>query len=136
MSWIRRLFARDSHRPEAERGRSPGDDLDAEIEHDDPPEVVEMPIEDSIDLHPFQPREVKDVVVAYLDEAWERGFEEVRIVHGRGIGQQRQTVRKVLERDPRVRSFADAGSDRGGWGATVARLAPRDGDAYSDSSES
>ncbi|HVS62551.1 MAG TPA: Smr/MutS family protein [Thermoanaerobaculia bacterium] len=87
---------------------------------------IELPIEDSIDLHPFQPREIKEVVASYLDEAWERGFSEVRIIHGRGIGQQRQTVRKVLERDPRVVSFADAGPERGGWGATLARFAARE----------
>ncbi len=88
-------------------------------------EIVEVPIGDEIDLHPFQPREVKDVVESYLDAACEKGFREVRIIHGRGIGVQRQIVRKVLERDPRVVSFRSGGPGGGGWGATVARLRQR-----------
>lgn len=87
-----------------------------------PEDVVEVPIGDEIDLHPFQPREVKDVVESYLDAAYEKGFREVRIIHGRGIGVQRQIVRNVLERDPRVVSFRSGGPGGGGWGATVARL--------------
>lgn len=96
----------------------PWDD-DLEFDADD---VVEVPIGDEIDLHPFQPRDVKDVVESYLDAAYEKGFREVRIIHGRGIGVQRQIVRKVLERDLRVVSFKSGGPGGGGWGATVARL--------------
>lgn len=86
-------------------------------------EPVELPLEDSIDLHPFQPRDVKEVVLAYLEEAIEAGFEEVRIIHGRGIGAQRDVVRKVLKTHSRVVSYSDAPAERGGWGATIARLA-------------
>jgi len=89
------------------------------MEHED---VVEVPITDEIDLHPFAPRDVKDVVRSYLDAAYEEGFREVRIIHGRGIGLQRKIVRTVLERDPRVVSFRSGGPGGGGWGATVARL--------------
>ena len=85
-------------------------------------DVVEVPIGDEIDLHPFAPRDVKDVALSYLDAAYEKGFREVRFIHGRGIGVQRQIVRKVLERDPRVVSFKSGGPGGGGWGATVARL--------------
>ena len=86
---------------------------------DDP---VVVPIEDHLDLHPFRPREVKSVVEAYLDAAAERGFREVRLIHGRGIGVQREIVRAVLEKRSDVSSFADAPAERGGWGATVVRL--------------
>ncbi len=86
---------------------------------DDP---VVVPIEDHLDLHPFRPREVKSVVEAYLDAATERGFREVRLIHGRGIGVQREIVRSVLGRRRDVLSFADAPAERGGWGATVVRL--------------
>ncbi|MEM1250354.1 MAG: Smr/MutS family protein [Acidobacteriota bacterium] len=86
-------------------------------------EPVELPLEDSIDLHPFRPRDVKEVVLAYLEEALEAGFVEVRIIHGRGVGTQREIVRKVLERHEQVVSFSDAPAERGGWGATIARLA-------------
>jgi dsDNA-specific endonuclease/ATPase MutS2 len=86
---------------------------------------VEVPIEDWIDLHPFRPRDIPGVVEAYLEAAVERGFEEVRIVHGKGIGFQREVVRKILDRHPEVRSFVQAPPERGGWGATVVRLHAR-----------
>ena len=86
------------------------------------PEEIELPIEDSIDLHPFRPREIRDVVESYLEAALGRGFHEVRVIHGRGIGVQREIVRKLLERHPAVIDFRDAPGERGGWGATVVRL--------------
>ena len=86
---------------------------------DDP---VHVPIEDALDLHSFGPRDVASVVEEYLRAAHERGFHEVRLVHGRGIGVQRSIVRAVLSRHLLVVSFADAPPERGGWGATVARL--------------
>ncbi len=81
-----------------------------------------IPIEDSIDLHAFAPAEVVSVVADYLEEAARRGFSEVRIVHGRGTGVQRQAVRAALSRNPLVEAFADAPPQAGGWGATIVRL--------------
>ena len=72
----------------------------------------EVPFEDSIDLHAFQPREVELVVEEYLYQAVAKGFREVRIIHGRGIGVQREIVRALLARHPNVQSFHDA-PDRG-----------------------
>ena len=72
----------------------------------------EVPIEDSIDLHPFQPKEVAIVVEEYLHQAAAKGFREVRIIHGRGIGVQREIVRSILTKHPGVVSFHDA-PDRG-----------------------
>jgi len=89
-----------------------------------PEEIVVIPIEESIDLHLFRPSEIGDVVDGYLEAAVERGFREVRIIHGRGRGVQRNRVRRHLERSPLVESFADAPGERGGWGATLARLRP------------
>ena len=86
---------------------------------------VRIPIEDSIDLHAFAPRDVRDVVHSYLEAAHEAGFVEVRIIHGRGIGLQREAVRSSLMRHPLVRAFVDAPPARGGWGATVVFLTPR-----------
>lgn len=83
---------------------------------------VELPITDVLDLHTFLPREVPDVVRDYLDAAYEKGYRRVRIIHGKGIGEQRRTVRTILERDPRVVDFCDAGGGGGEWGATVAVL--------------
>ena len=72
----------------------------------------EIPIEDSIDLHFFQPAEVRAVVEEYLYQAVQRGFREVRIIHGKGIGVQRQIVHSMLSKHPNVISFCDA-PDRG-----------------------
>jgi DNA-nicking Smr family endonuclease len=94
---------------------APEPDLAAEATH-----VV--PIEDVIDLHPFAPRDIPAVVEAYLEAAAARGFDEVRIIHGRGKGVQRRIVQSLLARHPLVLDFRDAGLARGGWGATVARL--------------
>lgn len=85
-------------------------------------EITELPITDVLDLHSFRPSEVPDLVRDYLDEAYEKGFRHLRIVHGKGIGVQRQTVRTLLERDPRVEAFGDAPLEAGSWGATWVRL--------------
>src|ERR1700678_1611197 len=90
------------------------------VEYDnsgDPP--FQIPIEDVLDLHTVSPRDVKPVVEEYLSEAHRLGFQAVRIIHGRGIGVQRETVRKILERTPFVESFGDAPAEAGGWGATI-----------------
>lgn len=90
---------------------------------DDKDDVVVLEIEDSIDLHTFQPRDIPSVVESYLEAATEKGFSEVRIIHGRGKGVQRARVQQVLSESPLVDSFRDAPAARGGWGATVVRLA-------------
>ena len=72
----------------------------------------EVPIEDSIDLHTFQPREIAEVVEEYLYQALAKSFREVRIIHGRGIGVQREIVRGILTKHPNVQSFHVA-PDRG-----------------------
>lgn len=84
---------------------------------DDP---VPIPIEDRIDLHTFRPQEVADLIEEYLHQARLRGFRQVRIIHGRGTGVQREIVRSILKRHPGVVSYGDT-PDRG---ATVAVLAP------------
>lgn len=99
-----------------------GPDEEDENESPFPDDTVVIPIEDSIDLHLFRPSEVGDVVDGYLEAAAERGFREVRIIHGRGRGVQRNRVRRHLERSPLVTHFADAPGERGGWGATIVWL--------------
>ena len=85
-------------------------------------EIIKFPIEDSIDLHTFRPNEVKDLLNDYLEAAGKKGFEEVRIIHGKGIGVLREIVHSVLKGHPLVISFRDAGYGAGGWGATIASL--------------
>jgi len=89
---------------------------------EDPADPIPIPITDVFDLHSVPPRDVKGVVEAYLEEAHKLGYRAVRIIHGRGIGVQRATVRAVLERTPFVVSFDDAPPAAGGWGATIAWL--------------
>jgi DNA-nicking Smr family endonuclease len=93
---------------------------------EEPEEPVLLPIEDSIDLHPFAPRDIPSVVESYLEAAREAGLEEVRMIHGRGKGVQKERVRRVLARSEHVIHFEEATPDRGGFGATVVRLKPPD----------
>ncbi len=88
----------------------------------DQDEAVVLPITDVFDLHSFAPREMKAAAEAYLEAVSEAGFKDVRIIHGRGIGVQREMIRTLLRRMPRVASFSDAPAEAGGWGATVVTL--------------
>lgn len=98
-------------------------DLD-EYHAGDPEEPVCLPITDVFDLHTVPPRDVAAIVEEYLIEARAHGFRHVRLIHGKGIGFQRETVRKILERTAFVTTYGDAPSEAGGWGATVATLEP------------
>ena len=84
--------------------------------------VTVVEITDELDLHHFAPREVAGLVRDYLDECVERGFTQVRIIHGKGIGNLRRTVHAQLDRHPRVREYRLGGDDGGGWGATIVDL--------------
>ncbi|MGH9783103.1 MAG: Smr/MutS family protein [Terriglobia bacterium] len=88
--------------------------------------VTVLEITDVIDLHTFSPREIPAVVETYLEEARAKGFETVRIIHGRGKGVQRARVQSVLSRTPFVASFQDAPMGAGGWGATIVWLRSKD----------
>jgi DNA-nicking Smr family endonuclease len=85
-------------------------------------EPVLVPIEDSIDLHAFSPKEIPSVVEEYIEQCVQAGIYEVRIIHGRGTGVQRRVVQSLLAKHPRVASFKDAPAEAGGWGATVVAL--------------
>ena len=85
-------------------------------------EPVRIPITDVFDLHSVPPRDVKAVVEEYLAEAHRLGFKALRIIHGRGIGVQREMVRSVLSRAEFVLGFQDAPAEAGGWGATIVTL--------------
>ena len=102
--------------------RSDADEWPPDPQPGEPDSPVIPPVDDSLDLHTFAPRDIPDVVREYLAECVRRGLGEVRLVHGRGTGMQRAVVRAVLEGHPLVATFADAPPERGGWGATVVRL--------------
>ncbi len=110
------------------RLRSPREE-DAESEEPDGgdawdpfPDPAAIPVHDVLDLHGLPPRMVREVVEEYLGEARRLGFRYVRIVHGKGIGVQREIVRGILGRTPWVEAFGDAPPEAGGWGATVVTL--------------
>lgn len=88
------------------------------------PEPVDLEITDSIDLHAFRPKDVKAVIESYLIEASARGFRFARIVHGKGIGVQREITRKVLSESDLVKDFKSGDEFSGGWGATIVEFKP------------
>ncbi len=90
-------------------------------------EAAELPVDGTLDLHNFSPREIKPLVLAYLDACLARGIFEVRIVHGKGIGNLRRTVHAILERHPRVKGFRLGGHGGGSWGATLVDLSREPG---------
>ncbi len=88
--------------------------------------TIELPIDGTLDLHAFAPRDVPSVVEEYLRACLVRGIFDVRVVHGRGKGVQRAVVRRVLAALPFVVSCEDAAPGAGGWGATLVRLRAED----------
>ncbi len=88
-----------------------------------PDDPVELSIDGVLDLHTFSPKDVKDLVPEYIEECLRRGITELRIIHGKGTGTLKAIVHGLLEKNPRVASFKDAGMGGGGWGATE-RLRP------------
>ena len=85
-------------------------------------EPIVLPVEESIDLHSFQPKEIASVVEEYLEQCRQAGFREVRIIHGKGIGVQRNVIRSLLQKHPLVEAFRDASLETGSWGATIVIL--------------
>ena len=85
-------------------------------------EPVRIPITDVFDLHTVPLRDVEPIVEEYLEEARRLGFKALRIIHGRGIGVQREIVRSILARTAFVKAFSDAPAEAGGWGATIVSL--------------
>src|SRR5262245_18268736 len=101
------------------RGENKHSDADSESPFTEP---VVLPVEDFIDLHSFAPKDIPSVVEEYLQQCALGKFREVRIIHGRGTGVQRNIVRSILQKHPLVLSFRDAPAEAGGWGATVVLL--------------
>jgi dsDNA-specific endonuclease/ATPase MutS2 len=85
-------------------------------------EPVRLPVTDVLDLHSIPAWDVQGAVEEYLTEAHRLGFKALRIIHGRGIGVQREMVRSVLGRTSFVESYGDAPGEAGGWGATLVTL--------------
>jgi dsDNA-specific endonuclease/ATPase MutS2 len=128
---LKKLFG--NGRREARGEGNPRDKMDESFDPEDDvdpfdpfPDPVELEIADVFDLHSIPPREVRAVVEEYLREARGKGFRVVRIIHGKGVGVQREIVRSVLARTPFVERYADAPPEAGGWGATVAHLRVED----------
>lgn len=83
---------------------------------------VRIPIEGVLDLHTFSPKDVKILLPEYLALCRDKGFNEVKIIHGKGNGSLKNYVRKQLERIDFVYDFKDAELNNGGWGATIVFL--------------
>jgi DNA-nicking Smr family endonuclease len=83
---------------------------------------VEFPIDGTLDLHTFQPKDVKELVLDYVAECKRKRILQVRIIHGKGIGTLREIVHTTLSQMPEVESFKLADEQAGGWGATIVIL--------------
>lgn len=95
-----------------------------EMESDDYQTEVTLVIDGVLDLHPFSPKDLKTLVPDYIDECILLNIFELRIIHGKGVGNIRRSVHALLERNPHVIDFTLAENSQGGWGATVVRLHP------------
>ena len=91
-------------------------------QHGEWTDPVPLPIDGVLDLHTIQPREVKDALLAYLEACREKGILEVRVIHGKGIGNLQRTVHAQLKKHPDVISFVQASELYGGAGATIVKL--------------
>ncbi len=87
--------------------------------HDNP---VEYPIDGTLDLHLFAPKDTREVVLEYIRACLERGVFKLRIVHGKGKGVKREIVHSILTNHPDVVRFYHEGGSGGGWGATIVDL--------------
>jgi DNA-nicking Smr family endonuclease len=90
-------------------------------------EPIEIPVDGVLDLHTFQPRQIKELVPDYLEACLNRGIYQVRIIHGKGIGNLRRSVHAILARHPNVSSFSLDHPEYGGWGATIVHLKRTEG---------
>jgi len=88
------------------------------------PDPIPLPIDGTLDLHTFSPRDLKELIPEYLQACREQGILEVRIIHGKGTGALRESVYAILRRLPYVIHFYLAGEERGGWGASIVQLQP------------
>lgn len=114
---------RQTNRPEHAQTEPAGDDESEPLDLNNPfPDIVAIELQDVIDLHSIPPGQVRAVVEDYLEEAHRRGWRWVRIIHGKGIGVQREMVRSILSRTSYVVEFGDAPAEAGDWGATVVTL--------------
>lgn len=93
----------------------------ADLSEEDP---VEIPIDGILDLHPFSPRDLKTLIPDYIEECRARNILEIRLIHGKGIGNIRRSVHALLSRNAAVKGFRLADSDAGSWGATIVVLFP------------
>lgn len=120
--WLKRLAA-GRRRDDEAKAKEELELIDTDEDEVDPfnpfPEPIRLEITDVFDLHTIAPRDVKRVTEEYLREAYEAGYRSVRIIHGKGIGVQREMVRSILARTSFVSGWTDAPPEAGGWGATL-----------------
>ncbi len=122
LKWLReKLPPQDSAPADKEPSAKPdADDLLDPFNPFPDPMIIEF--RDVLDLHSIPPQQVRAVVEEYLEEAHRRATPFVRIIHGKGIGVQREMVRSILAQTPFILEYKDAPPEAGGWGATIVTL--------------
>ena len=121
--FVLRLIRRDYQSAKETKSSSTSEDDDKSFDPDNPfPDPVTIEFRDVIDLHSIPAKQTRAVVEDYIEEARSHGVRFVRIIHGKGVGVQREIVRSILERTPSVVDFRDAPAEAGGWGATIVTL--------------
>ena len=88
----------------------------------DDPDPVAIVIDGTLDLHPFSPKDLRTLIPDYLQECHDRGILEIKIIHGKGVGNIRRSVHALLERNPLVAEYRLADQHSGSWGATIVLL--------------
>lgn len=126
LKWLRERLPREvseaTNKPSPANPAAISEDDEAVDPFNPFPEPVVLEFRDVLDLHSIPPKQVRAVVEDYLEEAYQRGTPFVRIIHGKGVGVQRDLVRSILSRTSFVQEFKDAPPEAGGWGATIVTL--------------
>jgi DNA-nicking Smr family endonuclease len=92
------------------------------IDNSDETEPVYLEIDGILDLHPFAPKDLKTLIPDYLEECLKKGITEIKLIHGKGIGNIRRSVHALLDRNPLVAGYRQAELHSGSWGATIVVL--------------
>ncbi|SMB95963.1 DNA mismatch repair protein MutS2 [Desulfonispora thiosulfatigenes DSM 11270] len=76
-------------------------------------------IKTELDFRGTRVEEALDLVDKYLDDAYLVGLAQVSLIHGKGEGILRNTIRDMLKMHPHVKTYRTGGFKEGGEGVTI-----------------